>query len=33
MDEAFRMLRDHARSHGIPLADVAESIVNRTLIL
>jgi hypothetical protein len=33
MDGAFRMLRDHARSHGIPLADVAESIVNRTLIL
>jgi hypothetical protein len=25
--------RDHARGHGIPLADVAESVVNRTLVL
>jgi len=33
MDEAFAMLRDHARGNGLPLADVAESIVNRTLIL
>lgn len=31
MGEAFTLLRDYARSHGIPLAEVAEQIVNRRL--
>lgn len=29
--DAFTLIRDYARSNGIPLADVAEQIVNRTL--
>lgn len=33
MDEAFDRIRDHARNHGIPLARVAEQIVNRELVL
>lgn len=31
MGEAFTLIRDYARSNGIPLAEVAEQIVNRTL--
>ena len=33
MGDAFLLIREHARSHGIPLADVAEQIVKRTLKL
>jgi GAF domain-containing protein len=33
MDEAFVLLRTYARNAGVPLADVAERIVNRTLEL
>ena len=33
MVDAFTRIRDHSRRHGIPLADVAEQIVNRTLEL
>jgi GAF domain-containing protein len=33
MDEAFRTLRDHARSHNLNLRDVAESVVNRSTSL
>lgn len=31
MGDAFTLIRDYARSNGIPLAEVAERIVNRTL--
>jgi transcriptional regulator with GAF, ATPase, and Fis domain len=30
--DAFTLIRDYSRRNGIPLADVAEQIVNRTLI-
>lgn len=33
MDEAFALLRDYARRNGIPLVDVAERVVTRTLAL
>jgi hypothetical protein len=33
MDEAFTMIRQHARSHGMPLAEVAGQIVNGNLAL
>lgn len=33
MGEAFAMLREYARSNGLPLADVAEHVVGRTLRL
>jgi transcriptional regulator with GAF, ATPase, and Fis domain len=33
MQEAFAMLRNHARSNGLPLAEVASDIVNRKLRL
>jgi hypothetical protein len=33
MDEAFALLRQYARSHGLPLVEVAERVVNRTLTL
>jgi len=32
MDEAFALLRDYARRNGIPLVDVAERVVTRTLV-
>ncbi|HUY20948.1 MAG TPA: GAF and ANTAR domain-containing protein [Acidimicrobiales bacterium] len=31
MDEAFALLRGHARSNGIPLSDVARAIIHRSL--
>lgn len=31
MGDAFTLIRDYARRNGVPLADVAEQIVNRTL--
>lgn len=33
MDEAFRILRDHARSHRAPLGDVARAVISRELTL
>ncbi len=33
MDAAFAALRQHARSHGLNLRDVAEQVVSRTLVL
>ncbi|KGJ75695.1 transcriptional regulator [Cryobacterium roopkundense] len=33
MGDAFDLIRDYARKNGIPLADVAEQIVNRALSL
>lgn len=33
MHEAFELLRSHARSNGLPLADVASDVVNRKLRL
>lgn len=33
MSEASILIRDHARCKGVSLADVAERIVNRTLML
>jgi GAF domain-containing protein len=33
MDEAFRMLRAHARSHNLNLRDVAAAVVDRSLSL
>ncbi len=33
MDEAFALLRDYARRNGVPLVDVAERVVTRTLSL
>jgi hypothetical protein len=33
MDEAFTMIRQHARSHGVPLAEVAAQIVNGHLAI
>ena len=33
MDAAFRLLRDHARSNSLGLRDVADQVVNRTLVL
>jgi len=33
MDEAFALIRQHARSNGLPLADVAAGIVNGDLAL
>lgn len=33
MDEAFTLLREHARGNGEALVDVAERVVNRSLIL
>jgi GAF domain-containing protein len=33
MEEAFTLLRNHARNNGKPLVEVAEQVVNRTLSL
>jgi AmiR/NasT family two-component response regulator len=33
MDEAFRTLRDHARSNNVNLRDVAAGVVDRSLSL
>jgi GAF domain-containing protein len=33
MDQAFRAIRDYARSNNLPLREVAESLVRRTLSL
>lgn len=33
MGKAFDLIRDHARKHGMPLADVAERVVSRNLSL
>jgi GAF domain-containing protein len=33
INEAFRLLRSHARSHNASLRDTAEAVLNRTLIL
>jgi AmiR/NasT family two-component response regulator len=33
MDEAFTMIRQHARSNGLPLADVAAQIVDGLLAI
>lgn len=33
MDEAFRTLRDYARSNGLLLRNVAEAVVNRSLVM
>jgi GAF domain-containing protein len=31
MDESFRLLRQHARNNGLPLRDVAQRVIERTL--
>ena len=33
MEEAFAILRRHARNNGLPLVEVAENVVNRSLAL
>jgi len=33
MDEAFHTLRDHARGNGLLLRNVAEAVVNRSLVI
>jgi transcriptional regulator with GAF, ATPase, and Fis domain len=33
MDAAFKMIREHARSHQIRLVDLSHSIVDRTIVL
>jgi len=33
MEEAFAVLRSHARNNSLSLVEVAESVVNRTLTL
>lgn len=33
MDEAFRALRDYARGNGLLLRNVAEAVVNRSVVI